>query len=130
MLNLCEFEKLAEACGNRYVAIQWLSRESRKLFEENKDYRILESKMLSWALTGECPYSETQLARRKFVNKLDNVDELLEYVTDEEVEQEVRTFYKASVKNRKLILCDRDDLGRSRLSRVNILLRMAWANFK
>lgn len=128
-LNLCEFNKLAEACGNRYVAIKWLSSETRRLFAKNRNYSLLESRVLTWALTGTCPYSRFELERRNISHKVDHIDELLEFVLDEDVCNEVRTFYKISVKNKQLTLCDRVDLGESRLERTNILLRMAWYNF-
>lgn len=127
--TISEFERLADACGNRYFAIQWVTKLTRKLEEHTKNYNIPESKMITWALTGQCPYSDFEFDQRKRPDLLDRVNDLLEFVSDDEVKQEVRTFYKLSVKHRKLTLCDRVDLGRSRLSRVNILLRMAWNNF-
>lgn len=130
MLNQCEFEKLAEACGNRYAAIKWLSKQTRKLYKEKSCYKISEAKMLTWALTGKCPYSDSQLALRKHIYEIDNLSEILEFVTDKEVINSVRTFYILSVRNKKLTLCDTNDLGENRLARVNILLRMAWYNFK
>lgn len=124
-----EFDKLEEACGSRYVAIQWLTKETRRLEDLTKDYNIPESRMISWALTGQCPYSDLELQHRKRPDKLDKVGELLEYVTDVEVKQQVILCYKQSVRNKGLKLCDNHDLGEYRLSRVNILLRMAWNNF-
>lgn len=130
MLNQCEFNKLAEACGNRYVAVKWLSKQARKLYKEKSCYKISESKMITWALTGKCPYSDSQLAMRKHVCEIDNLSEILEFVSDKEISNSVRTFYILSVKNKKLTLCDNYELGENRLERVNILLRMAWYNFK
>lgn len=124
-----DFDRIEEACGSRYVAIQWLTKETRRLEELTKHYNIPESKMITWALTGECPYSDVELEIRRRPTLLDRVDDLLEFVDDYEVKQQVRTFYKLSVKNKGLTLCDRVELGESRLSRVNILLRMAWNNF-
>ena len=126
--RLIEFNKIEEACGNRYVAVQWLTRETRRLEKITKDYNIPESKMITWALTGYCPYSIHQLECRKRPDHLDHLDELLEFVLDEKVKEAVCTFYKLSVKHKRLILCDLADLGESRVSRVNILLRMAWNN--
>lgn len=125
-----QFEKIAKACGNRYTAIKWLARRTRELEEKTKDYHIAESKMITWALTGQCPYSDVQLERRKHLAKVDHLSEILEFVTDKEVKDEVITFYKLSVRQKGLQLCDRVELGSSRLSRINILLRMAWYHFK
>ena len=127
--RLIEFNKIEEACGSRYVAIQWLTRETRRLEELTKNYNIPESKMITWALTGICPYSNFQLECRKRPKQIDHLDELLEFVLDDEVKGAVCTFYKLSVRRKRLLLCDRVELGESRLSRVNILLRMAWNNF-
>lgn len=127
--TLIDFQKIEEACGSRYVAIQWVVKETRRLEHLTRHYNIPESKMITWALTGQCPYSKNQLQYRKISKKTDHLDDLLEYVLDEEVKQQVFTFYKLSVKSKRLQLCDRVDLGESRLSRVNILLRMAWNHF-
>lgn len=125
--DLTRFSILAEACESRYVAVRWLAKASRQLSAEYIDYELLESKLLTWLITGECPYTVYEMDMRKLLKRVDALDDLLEYVTDEEVETQVRLFYKKSIKNKKLTLCDKDDLGSSRLSRVNILLRMAWS---
>ena len=125
-----QFDKIAKACGNRYKAVRWLARRTLELEEQTKDYHIAESKMITWALTGKCPYSDSQLAMRKHIYEIDNLSEILEFVLDDEISNSVRTFYILSVKNKKLTLCDNYELGENRLERVNILLRMAWYNFK
>ena len=129
--SLCEFNKLADACGSSYAAVRWLSKESRRLGVENSCYHILESKLLTWALTGKCPYTRSQLAFRKLAwrEHQDDLEDILEFVSDEDVADLVRSNYSKSVKNRHLTLCDHADLGESRLNRANILLRMAWYQF-
>lgn len=125
--DLSRFNILSEACGSRYVAVRWLAKAARQLGTEYSDYELLESKLLTWLITGQCPYTTYEMDMRKLLRKVDTIDDLLEYVTDEEVEEQVRLFYRKSIRNKRLTLCDNDDLGSSRLSRVNILLRMAWS---
>lgn len=124
-----DFDKLEKAFGNRYAAVMWLAEETRRLENLTKRYNIPESKMITWALTGKCPYSDLEMELRKKPKLNDKLDLILEYVTDTEVKDAVKLNYKLSVRNRRLILCNNADLGEHRVVRVNILLQMAWNNF-
>ena len=124
--DLYNFDKLVEACGNRYLAVMFLSESARKLGEEKKEYHISESKLLQWVLTGHCPYSEAQLELMKEKRSNEGLDTILCWVTDKQVTNEVRFLYKKSVRNHKLTYSNNTNLSASKCDRVNILLRMIW----
>ena len=121
------FNELAESCGNRYVAVIWVANWARNLGEQYADYHISESKLLEWVITGHCPYTHSQLESRR-QNQIDEsiIESVLEWVTDADVESEVRELYKKSVKSRKLIISQNTNLSLGQQTRTNILLRMIW----
>ena len=123
--DLFAFKELETKCGNRYLAIKYLSDSARKLGKQYKEYHISESKLIQWALTGRCPYSENHMWRRLHAND-DGLDEFLIWITDTEIADEVKRCYKQSVRNRCLTLCEDNYFSQSQLDRINVLLRMAW----
>lgn len=128
--NLERFKELERSCGNRYLAIRFISTNARDLGQDNQDYHISESYLIEWVLTGKCPYTEQELARRKEVHEnVDNINEYLSYVDDEDIRDEVRKLYKTSVQTKHLTYCTNKALSRGRRSRVNVLLRMIWYHF-
>lgn len=124
--DLYTFDELSKSLGSRYLAVTFIAKQSRRLAETNKDYKILESKLIQWVITGNCPYTESQLNSRKIVSNNSEIDELLCWVNDKDVVDEVRRLYKLSVQNRTLIMCENSSLSIGKTNRVNILLRMAW----
>lgn len=124
--DLNRFAELARSLGNDYLAIKLVSEWSRALGQDNSEYQIAESKLLQWVITGHCPYIESELATRRYRLDPDNIDELLVWVSDEEIANEVRYLYKQSVKHHKLSICQRKDFSNGRKSKTNILLRMIW----
>lgn len=124
--DLNRFEEFAESCGNRYLAIRWISKWARQLAAEYRDYAIAESKLLQWVITGHCPYIESELELHRRPTLDDELSEVLEWVSDKEVVSEVRNLYIKGIKNRRLITCSRKDFSKSKISRTNILLRMVW----
>lgn len=124
--TLCAFNVLAENCGNRYLAIQRIARSARIIGKKYKNYRISESMLILWAVTGTCPYTQSQLESMKLIYDGEGLSDILEWVIDEAVVDEVTRLYKKSVKHRHLLECNRHDFTAARKDRVNILLRMAW----
>jgi len=122
------FNELAESCGNRYLAVNWIAKWTRSLGNSYKDYQILESKLLTWAITGHCPYIESELEKRRVVTSYDKLEEFLCWVSDERVKTCVKEAYRQSVKGRKLTLVNSDKLNKYEISRANILLRMFWCS--
>ena len=128
--DLDRFNKLAEAVGNRYQAIMFLSDTARCLGRKYACYRLSESALLEWVITGTCPYSKAAMERRKIISEdVDHIDEYLEYVDDDTVQAVVRKLYKQSINEHHLILCKDENLSSGRRSRINILLRMIWYHF-
>lgn len=124
--DLYDFDKLVEACGNRYLAVMFISESARKLGQKRKEYRISESKLIQWILTGNCPYTDAQLEIMKERPNDEGLEKILCWVTDEQVVKEVKFLYKRSIHNRKLTYSNSNALSQSRIDRVNILLRMIW----
>jgi len=128
--NLKLFNELADKCGNRYLAARYLASVARNfgLNPQSKGI-ILESKLLTWALTGQEPYTKEELDRRRR-NQIDSdvaeLEDYLCYVDDEEVANQVRKYYKKSLNSRHVVLDDSSTLDKYRQMRVNIILRMAW----
>jgi hypothetical protein len=127
--DLDRFNELAESCGNRYLAVTWVANCARNLGKQYADYHIPESKLLDWVITGHCPYTDSQLERRR-QNQIDEsiIESVLEWVTDADVESEVRRLYKKSVKSRKLITSENTNLSPGQQTRTGILLRMIWCS--
>ena len=124
--DLYNFDKLVEACGNRYLAVMFLSESARKLGKIKKEYHLFESKLLQWVLTGQCPYTEIQLESMKERHNSEGLDAILCWVADKQVSDEVRFLYKKSIKNRRITYSTNENLSTSKCDRANILLRMVW----
>ena len=128
--DLKKLHKIEEACGNRYLAINMLSKSTRNLSNKTKDYHLLDSKLLEWVITGNAPYSTEILELRKLrYSTIDDLEDILLEVSDEEVVEAVKHSYSVSINNRKLTLCTDSSLSKAKQSRANILLRMIWYNF-
>ena len=132
--NLKLFNELADKCGNRYLAARYLASVARN-FGSDSQYKglVLESKLLTWALTGEPPYTEKEIEkRRKFQVDSDiaDLEDYLCYIDDEEVAQRVRMYYKKSLNSRHVVLDNSGTLDTYREMRVNIIVRMAWYGFQ
>ena len=120
------FNELAESCGNRYAAIKLVSKWARDFGIEFKDCHILESRLIQWVITGKCPYVEEELQKRRIVPNEDKINEVLCWVSDKSITNEVRYLYKESVHHRRLLTCNNNKLSKGQISRVNVLLRMTW----
>ena len=124
--NLALFNKLARLCGNRYLAVKYLASQSRDLGDQYKGV-LLESQLLTWALTGIPTYDLKELERRKhYDSDIAQLEDYLCYVDDEEVCDQVRKYYKISLRSKHVILDDSNTLDDYRQMRVNIILRMLW----
>lgn len=120
------FDKLAEQVGNKYAAVKLIASKARRLGKSFKDYRLFEAKLIQWVLTGECPYTEAQMQSKRILNNRDELDEVLCWVSDREVSDEVRRCYIKSIRNKELYTCEREDMSYGKVTRVNVLLRIAW----
>lgn len=124
--NLTLFNELAEKCGNRYFAARYIASVARRLGKQSKGI-VLESKLITWALTGEQPYDDAELERRKQHDvDIAELEDYLCYVEDKQVAAQVRKYYKISLHNRHVTLDSSNQLDEYRQMRVNIILRMIW----
>ncbi len=124
--NLALFNELARACGNRYLAVKFLAQKSRILGKQTEGI-VLESKLISWALTGIQPYDDKELEKRKYFDSdIAQLEDYLCYVDDEEICEQVRKYYKLSVRNKHVTLDASNTLDEYRQMRVNVILRMIW----
>lgn len=124
--ELVRFNELAESCGNKYLAIKFISYNARMLGHETREYHLVDSKLIDWVLHGKCPYNSEEMLHRRIVENTDNVEEFLSWVEDTEVKDEVKRLYKLSVNKHYLMCCDNNNLSPGKVSRVNVLLRMLW----
>lgn len=124
--DLHSFDRLVEACGNKYLAVVFISEAARRLGQQRKEYQISESKLIQWILTGTCPYTDIQLEMRKKPKDDESLNRLLCWVIDKQVADEVRCLYRKSIHEQRLIYSHNASLSQSRIDRVNILLRMIW----
>lgn len=128
MLNehLALFNELAEACGNRYLATKYLASQSRVLGRQSQGL-VLESKLITWALTGVQPYDDEELERRRCYDvDVAELEDYLCYVNDKEIADQVRKQYILSLRNKHVVLDDSQTLDVYRQMRVNVILRMIW----
>lgn len=137
MLNDLELLSALETkCGNRYAAIKFICYKARKL---NKQYNnhLLDSKVISWVLTGEKPNSaiyydeQIELDKRfhlslELKHVLSVLDEYLCYVDDIAVSKSVRLSIRASQQARHLVYVYHEIQDEFQSSRVRVLTRMIW----
>ena len=124
------FNELAEKCGNRYLAARYLASVARN-YGKQAQGAIAESKLITWALTGQCPYDEEELDRRKFYDSdVAAIEDYLCYIDDREIASQVRKYYIMSLRNRHITLDSSDTFDKYRQMRVNIILRMMWYGFE
>ena len=126
------FEQLAERCGNRYLATMYVAKQSRALFHalsEKYSVNLIESHVISWALTGEVPSIAELHLRPSNSYEIDNILDFLCYIEDEEIKKKVIRQYKLSVKSKHLVYIKEKSMNIYQKDRINILLRMIWYNF-
>lgn len=119
-----------ECDGSTYMAVNLVAKRARnKLLETNG--AILDSKAISWALTGVAP----KIHKRKSFeyayhledcNILQFLDDMLCCVDDIEVCESVRQSYESSVKVNHLIYYYNNSLDEPRKARTRVLTRIVW----
>jgi len=127
MLNdLVLFNQFAEKLGNRYAASVCIAKLSRQ-YSRNLPGPVIESKLAHWVLTGQDPDKLHIKPRRD--PDVEFMEDLLCYVDDVQVCNEVRSCYKMSILNRHLIYSCNTNLSKYQQERVSIILRMCWYSF-
>lgn len=129
MLNEKElFDNLAKVIGSTYGACMYIAKLSRqKRIELNN--LISESEAITWAVTNKLPdnYEERLKARSA---SLKSIEDILNYVEDDEVQNAARQSFRDSIQCEHLIYNYLKVNDASKQSRVRILTRMMFYKFK
>lgn len=129
MLNEKElFDNLARAIGSTYGACAYIAKLSRqKRIELNN--LISESEAITWAITKKLPdnYKDRVKARSA---SLKHIEDILNYVEDEEVQNAARQSFRDSIQCEHLVYDYLKVKDASKQSRVRILTRMMFYKFK
>lgn len=122
------FDNLSKLLGSPYAACMYLAKTARNQQAELHNL-ISESEAITWALTNELPknYEVRLNARSKL---LSNVEDILNYVEDSEVEIAARQSFRDSIQCEHLVYNYLKIEDESRQSRVRILTRMMFYKFK
>lgn len=115
--------------GNRYQAVQYIQKQSRKLLEYT-DNRITDSEAITWVLTGEKPDYESRKTFNEITAKYEDayVDEILCYIDDKQVCESIRLSISKSKKSKNLVYRYTKGLDESKKSRVRVVTRIIWYN--
>lgn len=120
------FESFARQCGSRYLAVWFLAKGSRRL-ASTLPPGVIESRLLTWVLTGAQPEIESYLlTRQDSYIEFKNLSEMIEYVEDDAIKKCVISSYKQSVKHRHLLYEYTENMLEADRVRVRVLTRMAW----
>lgn len=122
------FNKLSSLLGSKYAATMYLAKKARTKQEELK-FLITESEALTWALTHKLPPSFNIRISTKS-RKLKDIEDILNYVEDDEVQTAARHSFRLSVKCSHLIYVYIKVTDESRQSRVRILTRIMFYKYK
>lgn len=122
------FDSLSSVLGSSYAACMYLAKKARN--EKTKlDNLISESEALTWALTNKMPKSYE--LRRTSKNALfSRVEDILNYVDDNEIREAAKQSFRDSVECEHLIYSYMKISDESRQSRVRVLTRMMFYKFK
>ena len=115
--------------GNRYKAVQYIQKESRRLLEYT-DNRITDSEAITWVLTGEKPDYESRKTFNEITAKYEDayVDEVLCYIDDKQICESIRLSISRSKKSKNLVYRYTKGLDDNQKSRVRVVTRMIWYN--
>lgn len=116
--DIQKFKEISEKCGNPYLAIQQITKKSRKL--GNKYRGVSDSHLITCAL-----YDETPSVIRKNQISLESTyeDEILSRVSNEDVLRSVKLSLKYSTRE-NIQYVYTDSLQKCDESRVQVLVNM------
>ena len=116
------FKHLCEACGSRFLAIKFVSEISRRLVHSKYNWSI-ESRLISWAITGEKP----PIGIREDVDpEIREIEDFLVYIDNDIIKFSVIDSYRNSVRNHHLVYNYLPGLNEYEQTRVRVLTRMIW----
>ena len=126
------FRELKEnECNNSvFMAVNTVAKRARQKMVDTNGM-ILESKAISWVLTGESPKIPTRTSIEitdhvEYLTSEEYLHELLCTVEDESVVESVRATFEASQRANHLIYCYNHSLDEPQRSRVRILSKIVW----
>lgn len=116
------FKHLCDACGSKFLAIKFVSEIARKLVHSKYNWSI-ESRLISWAITGEKP----PVGINVNINpEIQEVEDFLTYIDDEDVKLSVLNSYVLSVQSHHLVFSYDSSMDEYRKTRTRVLTRMIW----
>lgn len=118
------FPLLEEMCGNKFLAIKFLATCARRLASKLPKW-IIESKLITWALTGQEPDVE-RYVNRDIDPDIQEVQDMLCYISDPNIQYCVKESYTTSVHNHHLIYVYRGPMSEYEEARVRVLVRILW----
>lgn len=122
------FDHLCCLLGSNYAACMYLASKARSK-QESMKYLITESEALSWALTGELPSIVKDRMNIKS-RMMKEIEDILNYVEDDEVQSAARESFRSSVDCGHLVYIYMKIQSTDKQSRVRILTRMMYYKYK
>jgi len=116
------FKHLCDACGSKFLAIRFVSEIARRLVHSKYNWSI-ESRLISWAITGEMP----PVGINVDINpEIAEIEDFLVYIDNTDIRESVILSYKQSVRNHHISYQYVSDLDEYEQTRVRVLTRMIW----
>lgn len=122
------FSKLSELFDSKYEATMYLAKKARNKQQELR-YLITESEALTFALTDDIPKTVEKRIMIKS-SSLREIEDILNYVEDKEVQNAARTSFRKSVEIDHLIYQYKKITNESKQARVRILTRIMFYKYK
>ncbi len=128
LTDLKLFNDLADSCyhGNRFEACRWVIKESRRRLS-NLDTSLLESHSLTWVVTGKKPKFHDD-CQAKLLRKFQRVEDLLNYIEDQEIVKSVLKSLGLSKSLNHLTYSYQNAMSEAQCTRVRILTNILWYN--
>ena len=120
------FNEFSHSCGNTFLAVRTVAKWARDLGIKFHEYHISESKLIQMIISGGCYYTDAEMLKRRTYSDDDHIDDILNWVIDDDIVAEVKRLYRSSIKERHLTSCDSDRFTKGQTSKINILLKMIW----
>lgn len=118
------FPVLVEMCGNRYLAVKFISQCSRRLALKLPKW-IIESKLITWALTGEEP-DVSRYVNLHVDPDMRDLEDYLCYISDENIKYCVRRSYVESIRHHHLLYVYKQSMNEYDQTRVRVVVRILW----
>ena len=127
--GLKQFKEFSKGYSNIYEAVRDLGLAARKLCNDMYDVP-LHSEAISWILSGDTPDLSEKIEQAKTIKipMIGYMEELLNYVDDEDIKQSVRDSINASRTRRNLVFLYTTS-DESKQTRIRVIARLIWFKF-